>query len=196
MLEGAADHEYGTGDPSEDEWFVLTSDLLNARPDIAEAVAAFEGDQRHPVSAEGAQWLREDAAEERACVTRLLFNGGRLAAFYALASAEVEISRPKELERLGILGGRRVPASHIEWLVRSRYFKGVGKRVLLHATLVARDVAKVQGNLVLSLDPYDDGTADMWRGFGFEKSRTELGEGLRRMYLPLFGYRALGNGRE
>jgi hypothetical protein len=103
----------------------------------------------------------------------LLFNDGRLAAFYSLASAEVTISRPKELERLGILGGRRVPASHFEWVVRSKDFKGVGERVLLHATLVAQDVATAQGNLVLSLDPFDDATANMWREFGFEKSATE-----------------------
>jgi hypothetical protein len=63
--------------------------------------------------------------------------------------------------------------------------------VLLHAAVVARDVAAMQGNLVLSLDPYDSGTATMWRDFGFEKSATKLGDGLRRMYVPLFGYRAL-----
>lgn len=191
-----SDHEYGCGDPENDEWFILSRDLLEGREDIRRAIEAFEGDPRHPVSAEGADWLKKAAIYERACITRLLLNGGYLAAFYGLASAEVTITRPKELERLGIHGGRRVPASHMDWVVRSRYFKGIGERVLLHATVVARDVATAQGNLVLSLDPYDDGTATMWRGFGFTQSATEVGEGLRRMYLPLFGYRSLVNGRE
>ena len=158
------------GDPAEDEWFILRDELVAKRGEIAEAVAAFEGDPRHEVSAEGVDWLKRSAVHERACVTRLLFNAGRLAAFYALASAEIHITRPKELERLGMLGGSRVPASHIEWIIRSRDFKGVGQRVLLHATLAARDVASIQGNLVLSLDPYDDGTAKMWREFGFVRS--------------------------
>lgn len=190
------DHELGEGNEDEDEWFILSSQLLADRPDIAQAIEQFEGDPRHPVSAEGVAWLKRAAVYERGCVTRLLFNGGELAAFYGLASAEVDVTRPKELERLGIVGGRRVPASHMEWVVRSRFFKGVGLRMLLHATLVARDVAKAQGNLVLSLDPYDDGTAKMWRGFGFEKSATKIDGRLRRMYIPLFGYRSLENGRE
>lgn len=185
------DHELGVGNENDDEWFTLSRELLEERSDIADAIEAFQGDPRHEVSAEGVAWFKRNALNEKACLTRILFNGGHLAAFYGLASAEVEITRPKELERLGIHGGSRVPASHMEWIVRSRYFKGLGKRVLLHATLVAQDVARMQGNLVLSLDPYDSSTARMWREFGFTKSATEIGDGLRRMYLPLFGYRAL-----
>jgi hypothetical protein len=183
-------------DALEDEWFVLSPALLKERPKIAEAVEAFEGDPRFEVSTEGARWLKRAAAYERACLTRLLFIGDRLAGFYALASAEVRITRGKELERLETLGGERVPASHIEWLLRSEDFKGIGEKLLLHATLVARDVARAQGNLVLTLDPYDSATARMWRGFGFEKSATRLEEGLRRMYLPVFGYRSFVKGRE
>jgi hypothetical protein len=190
------DHCFGSGDEALDEWFVLGREPEDRVDQIKEAVDGFEGDPRHPVAADGVDWLKRAAPWERACLTRLLFNDGQLAAFYALSSAEVEISRGKELERLGILGNGRVPASHMDWAVRSRLFKGIGMRVLLHATLAARDVAQIQGNLVLSLDPYDDGTAKMWREFGFEESATKLGKGLRRMYLPLFGYRALKNGRE
>jgi hypothetical protein len=185
----------GRSDDLRDEWFILSTGLLAKRPDIAEAVETFEGDPRHPVSTEGARWFQQ-AKHERACVTRLLFRDNQLAGFYSLASAEVEISRQKELERLGIQGGPRVPASHIEWIMRSKNFKGIGEAMLWHAALVARDVAGMQGNLVLSLDPYDDKTAKMWRDAGFVRSATELEAGLHRMYVPLFGYRALADGRE
>ena len=185
------DHSLGAGDPTEDEWFILNRELFVERPELEEEFFSLEGDPRHVVSKEGVDWLKEAAMGERACLTRLLFNGGRFAAFYALSSAQVEITSPKNCERLGMLGTGRVPASHMEWVVRSRLFKGVGERILLHASAVARDVAQMQGNLVLTLDPYDDGTASMWKTYGFMDSNTILGDGLRRMWLPLVGYRSL-----
>src|SRR5262245_43902069 len=112
MTEGHAEQlpqspaeEFAEG--AEDEWFILSPQLLAERDDIRAAVQTLEGDPRHKVSEEGLRWLHQ-AHYERACITRLLFRGGHLAGFYALASAEVQITRGKELERLGILGGARV----------------------------------------------------------------------------------------
>jgi hypothetical protein len=190
----------GEGRPSDDvwaqngdEWFSWNTETAETYPELADAVGQFQPDPKHRAGQEAAEWLARHAKREKACMTRLLVVGGEVAAFYAIASAEVTISRPKELQRLGVLSGdaSRVPCSHLEWIARAHKHYGAVEKLLFHATAVAQDVAALQGNVVLSLDPYNEQVAKVWRDkYGFRKSRTEI-DGLPRMYLPLFGYGAL-----
>jgi hypothetical protein len=45
----------------------------------------------------------------------------------------------------------------------------------------------MQGNRALTLDPRDSVTQKMWLKRGFRRTDTELGDGLRRLYVPVFG---------
>ena len=153
------------------------------------AIEQFEAHDsgNRPAAAAASRWLREEARDEGACVTRLLIVGDKLAAYYALSSGETVITSPKNRERMGVFGGGRVGSSHIEWIARDRRApRGAGRLAIKHAIYVASAVAELQGNPVLTLDPYDSTTQEMWEQMGFRKSQTEL-DGLRRLYLPLVG---------
>jgi len=89
---------------------------------------------------------------------------------------------------MGITAGTRLSTSHLEWVGRDRRAPfGAGNHAVMHAIAVAKKVAELQGNRALTLDPFDAETQAMWLQKGFHKTQTELGDGLRRLYIPLFG---------
>jgi hypothetical protein len=83
------DHEFGAGNEEEDEWFILTKALLEERDDIAEAVASFEGDPKHAVSAEGVEWFKKSDTGLRQLRLRLRSRRNFNAWRYLAASASL-----------------------------------------------------------------------------------------------------------
>lgn len=170
------------------EWYVWDDDTAENRADVATAVKRFEAHDKNPEAGGNAtRWLLGEALREEACVTRLLMVDGHLAAFYALASGEIHLTSTRNLEAMGIQGGARVGSSHVEWIARDKRAPGAGKLAIKHAISTAVRVSRLQGNRALTLDPYDDGTAAMWKEMGFRNSQVELRGKLKRLYVPLFG---------
>jgi hypothetical protein len=177
------------GDLQDGEWFQWNIQIAEERPDLAGAVADFEAYSKNAAAAEeGTAWLRKRSAELTACVTRILVTQGHVAAFYALSSGEAIITSEKHQAQMGGAGAR-FGSSHVEWIARDhRAPSGAGDKALRHAIYVAILVAELQGNAILTLDPFDLETQEMWRQKGLRNSQTEDEDGvLRRLYLPITG---------
>lgn len=178
------------------EWFRWDASVADDRPDLAEAVAAFDAfSERNPSAAQHVtEWFVAHAQVQRACVTRIMVSEGRVAAFYSLSSAEMSIGATQNLTEMGVFrepgppDSFRVGSSHVEFIARDRRSPpGTGKFALRHAFGVATITAGMQGNLALTLDPADHATEAMWRAQGFRNTERTLTGGLRRLYHPIFG---------
>jgi hypothetical protein len=187
----AGDGDWGVSDVNvaNGEWFVWNKETAEQHSELVDAVAAFEAQGKNEKAAgEATAWLKHAALDEAACVTRILVADNHVLAFYALASGEISLTSGRKLKKMGIEGGVRVGSSHVEWIGRDyRAPAGAGIAAIQHAIVVAVRVAALQGNRALTMDPYDAETQAMWESKGFHKSQTELAEGLRRLYVPLFG---------
>jgi hypothetical protein len=185
----AEDWQLTAGDLQEAEWFQWNLQVGEERPDLGAAVADFEAYSKNEGAAkEGTEWFRDRSAELTACVTRILVGQGHVAAFYALSSGEAIITSEKYQAQMGG-GGARFGSSHVEWIARDRRAPaGAGNKALRHAIYVASLVAELQGNVILTLDPFDLETQEMWRAKGLRNSQTQdEGGELKRLYLPLTG---------
>jgi hypothetical protein len=183
------DWKLSADDLDDGEWFQWNLQIAEERPDLAAAVACFEAYSKNEAAArEGTEWFRELAAELTVCVTRILVAKGHVAAFYALSSGEAIITSGKYQAQIGGRGAR-FGSSHVEWIARDRRAPaGAGDKALRHAIYVATLVAEMQGNAILTLDPFDVETQEMWRQKGLRNSQTQDEDGeLRRLYLPLTG---------
>jgi hypothetical protein len=185
----AQDWSLDGGDLRDAEWFQWNLQVAEERPDLAAAVQDFEAYSRNSAAAEeGTGWFRERSAELTACVTRILVAAGHVAAFYALSSGEAIITSGKVQAQMGGTG-KRFGSSHVDWIARDRRAPaGAGGEALRHAIYVATLGANLQGNAILTLDPFDAETQEMWREKGLRYSQTEDDDGqLKRLYLPLIG---------
>lgn len=181
--------ELSANDLHDAEWFQWNLQVAEEHPELAAAVAEFEAYSKNEAAAkEGTEWFRDRAIELTSCVTRILVVNGHVAAFYALSSGEAIISSEKHQAQMGG-GGARFGSSHVEWIARDRRAAaGAGDKALRHAIYVATLVAELQGNVILTLDPFDLETQEMWRQKGLRNSQTKDEDGdLRRLYLPLYG---------
>ena len=178
-----------TADLAKGEWFQWNRQVAEEIPQLVEAVAGFEAFSKNEAAAnEGTEWIQHRAAEVTACVTRILVVAERVAAFYALSSGEAVITSEKHRKQMGG-DGIRFGSSHVEWIARDRRAPaGAGEDALRHAIFVATRVGELQGNVILTLDPFDTETQEMWRSKGLRNSQTidDAGE-LKRLYLPLAG---------
>lgn len=149
-------------------------------PALRAALDAFDAGQR-PAAQAATDWLRTEAANAYATSrTRLLIAEHRIAGFYSLASAHVEL-RPSHRRSLGITQDIvSVPAALVTWIGKDAQSGIDGVDLLLHATATARRAAVLQAATVLVVDAFDDETAAMWRKRGFRSSRDK-----RRLWLPL-----------
>jgi hypothetical protein len=146
------------------------------------ALDDFDAGERAAAKAAG-NWLRtQGVAAHQTSRTRLLIADGRVAGFYSLASAQVELSQ-RDRRRVDV-APVRVPAALITWIAKDKRAEIDGKLLLLHAAATARRAAELQATSVLVVDPFDEETAAMWRErYGFRASvetRTP-----KRLWLPL-----------
>jgi hypothetical protein len=181
--------ELSADDLRNGEWFQWNLQIAEERPEFVPAVRDFEAYSKNEAAAkEGTEWFRDKSAELTSCVTRILVVDSHVAAFYALSSGEAIITSEKHQAQIGG-GSARFGSSHVEWIARDRRAPaGAGNKALRHAIYVATLVAKLQGNSILTLDPFDLETQEMWRQKGLRNSQTKDDGGvLHRLYLPLYG---------
>jgi hypothetical protein len=191
-------------DDGEVAWVRLTpeviEDLGEQRDLLLDAVEEFDS-PAYEAGLQAAAWLRERALDEYgSSVTYLMLLDRRVEAFYAIASAEVLLTG-RDRKRLFRRSGRetyeispRQPASLITWTAkRDGGEDGCGERIMGHALATAWEVAELQGNVALVLDPYDHATAEMWSDFAFldfrrsadPRGRSEAGARIPRLWTPL-----------
>jgi hypothetical protein len=78
--------------------------------------------------------------------------------------------------------------SLIAWIARHRDATVPGELILLHAIYIATEVAKLQGNIVLAVDPFDEPTSLFWQehyGFRLSQVADEGPNRPQRLWLPL-----------
>jgi hypothetical protein len=167
---------------SQPSWITLPSRDEELPSELRLALDDFDAGERAAARAACA-WLRTQAvAAHQTSRTRLLIASRRIAGFYSLASAQVELSQ-RDRRRVGV-APVRVPATLITWIAKDRRAVIDGKLLLLHATATARRVAELQATAVLVVDPFDEKTAAMWRErYGFRAS-VETRQP-KRLWLPL-----------
>jgi hypothetical protein len=163
-------------------WITLPSSDEELPADLRLALDDFDAGERAAAKAAGA-WLQAEAvAAHQTSRTRLLIADRRVAGFYSLASAQVELSQ-RDRRRVGVVPVR-VPAALITWIAKDKRAEIDGKLLLLHAAATARRAAELQATSVLVVDPFDEETAAMWRKrYGFRASVES--RKVKRLWLPL-----------
>jgi hypothetical protein len=163
-------------------WITLPSRDEELPADLRLALDDFDAGERAAAKAAGV-WLRTEAvAAHQTSRTRLLIADRRVAGFYSLASAQVELSQ-RDRRRAGVVP-IRVPAALITWIAKDKRAEIDGKLLLLHAAATARRAAELQATTVLVVDPFDNETAAMWRKhYGFRASAETRKP--KRLWLPL-----------
>jgi hypothetical protein len=144
-----------------------------AYADIAEAIKRFRpvAKKGEKAGSDSALWLMEYSADDYpSTATWLFYRDQKVHAFFSICSGNVQLhddGQSRFFRRLiSGLPGRRYagllePASEIRWFGRHIESDVTGKEVLEQATLIATEVAEIQGNIALVIDPYDDATAEM-----------------------------------
>jgi hypothetical protein len=159
-----------------------------AYDDISEAIQAFEPVET-PAGHAAAKWLKESALDDYpSTATWLAYLDQRIEGYFALCSGEVPLYGRQRRQFLRRPGRRREhvlhprqPASLITWLGKHRHAKINGRTILAQATHTAIEVAELQGNIALVLDPYDDQTATFW----LDRYDFLHSESPKRLWLPL-----------
>ncbi len=167
---------------SRPSWITLPSRDDELPTDLRLALDDFDAGKRAAAKAAGA-WLQTQAvAAHQTSRTRLLIAGRRVAGFYSLASAQVELSQ-RDRRRVSV-APVRAPAALITWIAKDKRAGIDGKLLLLHAAATARRAAELQATSVLVVDPFDEETAAMWRErYGFRASVETRKP--KRLWLPL-----------
>jgi hypothetical protein len=167
--------------------FFVTFNAANVErfPELTARVKGFDAGAR-PASVAATSWLNSiDVTQPQESVTTLYFRDGELVGFYALASGQAEL-RQKDRKRLG-LGRPTQPAVLLTWIAKSAHHDCDGEKLLKDAVYRALKAAEYVAATVLALDPFDEGTAELWqRKYGFLKaSPPRPGVALPRLIVPL-----------
>lgn len=167
---------------SQPSWITLPSRDEELPSELRLALGDFDAGARTAARAACA-WLQTQAvAAHQTSRTHLLIADRRVAGFYSLASAQVELSQ-RDRRRVGV-APVRVPAALITWIAKDRRAVIDGKLLLLHAVATARRAAELQATSVLVVDPFDEETSAMWRErHGFRPSVESRKP--KRLWLPL-----------
>ncbi|MGO9320350.1 MAG: hypothetical protein ACLQBY_06065 [Solirubrobacteraceae bacterium] len=166
----------------EPTWITLPGSQEELPGELRAALDAFDAGKR-PAAVAAREWLRTQAVDSyQTSRTRLLLAERRIAGFYSLAAAQVEL-RQSDRRREGF-DPVSVPAALVTWMAKDRRAEVDGKLLLLHAAGTARRAAELQATAVLVLDPFDEQTGVMWRErFGFRASAEKRKP--KRLWLPL-----------
>jgi hypothetical protein len=117
-----------------------------------------------------ARWLREEALrDDKMTGTWLFYRNQKQQGYVSICSGNISLhddGRANAFRRTlqGLPGvryaGELIPASEIRWMGRHVEAEFKGEVILRHAARIASEVAELQGNSALVVDPYDDDTAD------------------------------------
>jgi len=114
-----------------------------------------------------------------------------LEGFYSLAASRVELTTSHRRN----VGEQPVqPAALITWLAKRNGSQVSGVQLLTHALGTALKVSEDMGIVAIVLDPYDEGSAEVWRSepYRFRTSRTRGADGSVRLWRSILveGYDA------
>lgn len=129
--------------------------------EIAQAVRDFEP-VPHEAGFAAATWLKEVSLRDHpATATWLNYENGRIEGFFAIRSGSFRL-KERATHRLPGRGIRK-PASQIIWMCKHAEAQIRGDRLISRAVGIASDVAVLQGNIALVINPYDGATGKMLR---------------------------------
>lgn len=168
-------------------WVRWNDRARSEHPEFEAAIAGFDPGDR-PAGQQAAAWLVEHGLDGES-QPYLAMVDGELVGFYALTTGEVELaSGPRK--QLGLIRPTQ-GAVLVTWIAKSAKHELDGGILLNDAIGIAQELAESVAATVIALDPFDEGTAEMWRKkFKMRNSRTRVptreGEPtLKRMFLPL-----------
>lgn len=168
---------------AEPTWVTLPPVDANISALFRRALADFDAGAK-PAAVAATHWLQQSAlAQHQNSRTALYIGNGRIAGYYSLCNAQVELSQRqrKKLDLRTPIG--TLPASLVTWLAKDHRADFDGELLVMHAAATARKATMTQASVALVLDPYDDETAEMWRTrFGFRRSS---GSNADRLWVPL-----------
>jgi len=171
------------------EWVHVTSEQLDADPDLVAAIDRFEA-PAVPAGQAAESWLKQRALQEVGHIaTYILLLDGEVGGFYSLGMSELEL---RTSHRKGLEASHpRQGAVLILWLARAANADVNAEVILAHAVGMGQIGARRVGAAAIALDPYDAETERFWRErFGFRSSLTRRrdadGEERPRLWLPLF----------
>jgi hypothetical protein len=151
-----------------------------AYEDIAAAVRDFE-----PVAKDAgiaaADWLKKKALDDYpATATWLNYENNRLEGFFAIRSGSFRFEETPSHRLPG--RGIEKPASQIVWMCKHAESDIGGDRLISRAVGIASDVAMLQGNIALVINPYDAETAEMLHAkYAFLRCEDRSGQ----LWLPV-----------
>lgn len=153
---------------------------------VAKAIEDF----RPPENEDGeecARWLQENALYDYPqTITWVKCNGGVLEGFFAICSGTMELELPHPKPSDEIKSSKR-PCSVIKWLCRRGGKRPDGTEydglpIINHAIYRAREVADLQGNVALFIEPANDEIATkLLERYEFLRRANE-----GQLWIPLF----------
>lgn len=159
-----------------------------AYEDIAEAIENFEP-VNNDAGRAAAHWLKHSALDDYpSTATWLAYRDQRIEGYFAICSTELTLYERQRKRHLRRRGRRREhvlhpqqPASLITWLGKHAKATMSGTAILRHAAYIASQVAELQGNIALVVDPYDESTGEFWlERYSFLRSAKP-----GRLWIPL-----------
>lgn len=167
------------------EWVIWDARAAAERPELVAAVAEFASLDTAAGAAASA-WLREEALRNDGSTrTRLLLDGQRVEAYFALCAGQVRLARA-EVESLDLPPHRLLlPAIVLAWIARHEHSSVRGLEVMQIAFAIAQRVSREIGAVAFVLDPRDDAVGRLWREppYAFRPSSG----GSDRLWIPLSG---------
>lgn len=168
-------------------WYRWTPERAK-QSDIARAVHEFQSIDT-PAGHAAATWLKERSlAAHGSVVTWLMMLDQQLEGFYAIAGSQVRLT---QRHRATIAPNATAmaptqPASLILFMARHRDGRVPGRKLMLHATYVALQVAKLQGNIALVFEAYDEETASaLLANYPFRRGVRESDREPLRLWMPI-----------
>lgn len=159
-----------------DEWVGWTPRAARD-PELVTAVRAFEP-VNNPAGHRNAAWLKQEAvANHPSTFTHLLIVDGRVEGFFALCSGTAKLSqrhrRSLQHHEAEHELNPRQSVAHVAWIAKHRDTSVGGAELIAQAIGVALEVVEYgQGQIALSLDAFDERTAEMWqKRYGFRRSQ-------------------------
>ncbi len=165
-----------------DGWIRWRPEIADSKgyEDLAEAIEAFEP-PCNEAGEECAEWLKNQSLSEYpSIVTWVMFHNGLVHGFFAISSNVFTISSPHPSgngeEK------KKLPCSQIKWLCKRDQGKFLGRTIFEQAAYTASQVAELQGNVALVIEPFDDTIAGV-----LEKRLTFLRTAEQgQLWVPLY----------
>ena len=163
------------------EWIKWTPHTTEKKRRIKRAIQSFEPVD-NKAGKRNERFLKKEALDSYpTAVTHVLLKGGMIEGFFALSSGTAKLtqsdSKPADPDDREIPLPSHQPVAHIAWIGKHKDAQIKGPDLLAQAAGLAMEVVECgQGQLALSLDAFDEPTAQMWADeFGFKRNHDANG---------------------